>query len=957
MDIFDHIKKVNVGNSLFNRDEKPRVGRFHLETCLGKGGMGAVFKAKDEAIDQTVAIKFMLSAGGPQDLERLKREATAMARLDHPNIVRLHGLEQEHGLCYLVMEYVDGADLGQWLESTKKTPKEIVAVFVQAGRGLSAIHSAGFVHRDFKPTNVMVDSEGRARVTDFGVAGLRQDVGPTLGGESTGSTTLTWAHLTGTGAMVGTPAYMSPEQHRGHIADQRSDVYSFCLSLWRALAGTHPFIRPDMSIRTRADLVHLLAVKERLAIRPSARLPAGVSSRVRRVLWAGLNPDPNARPSTMDAVVLALAPRRRQRQWVGAGAAAGLLTLAFWPSTTPCDNISAALNRTWDAERWSELEPLLSQHLPAWDDQTISDTYANAEAWAQHWIDVRGELCRSHYETKAVDTTAYGAQVECLEEQRADFEALLDVRDQYVLRVPAALQLLPPPEECSRADDFSDVVGKHPTPLLEATFDTIRSARTSLRLGRYMEVVVMLDELDNTPIVQTTPALRSQVLLLRGDARGILHDEGAIDDLVRSSALAMADQRDREMARALIRLLAHATAELPKTDENEAWIDQWQQLARAAVNRLGDPSGSAVSLEAPLLHTEAGVARRRAQYGDPSSHYATSDELYARAYDLRVEAGQGKGLAAARSLHARAEIQLLLGDVDNALQLASDAADILHVGDTHPFKAELELTLGRILTQAGRYEEAESAYVAASTIFNAMPRIDQSGRGEVELGLTELSMLREELHIALTHAQSAVELLDDLEQGRGIAALCNLGAVNLGIGDLEAARAPLTRCASLESKSKGSMSWGYGVALNNLAELELAVGEADQALELFREARTIFVGQGASGISLLVYADRGAGLALLAQGKPADALASLKSASEYVRDFKNLSPADEGTLAWGLAQALERTGATQTEYLPPAQRALKLLRIAGDGRTTERIQDFIRGTQREENGYAQTLDQ
>ncbi|MFP2906136.1 protein kinase domain-containing protein [Pyxidicoccus sp. 3LFB2] len=265
-----------------------RLGPYVLHELLGAGGMGVVYAAEDPRLGRRVALKLLhpLRAGAEsENRTRLLREAQAMARLSHPNVLPVFELGTADGRDFLAMEWVEGTTLGGWLRARERSWREVLELFLAAGAGLAAAHRAGLVHRDFKPANVLVGLDGRPRVTDFGLA--RQGAsapehvlpGPT---DATGVATLT-------GAVAGTPAYMSPEQRAGRPVDARSDQYSFCVALHEALHGE----RPD---------------------RPQARSTASrpVPKHVRTALARGLASRPEDRFPSMDALLAALsrAPAR-----------------------------------------------------------------------------------------------------------------------------------------------------------------------------------------------------------------------------------------------------------------------------------------------------------------------------------------------------------------------------------------------------------------------------------------------------------------------------------------------------------------------------------------------------------------------------------------------------------------------------------------------------------------------
>src|SRR5450755_1589269 len=235
------------------------VGRYRLLQLVGRGGMGEVYAAYDPELDRRVAIKILRADARPDHIEaaRLAREAQAVAKLSHPNVVAIYDVGSSAGRMFLAMELVEGETLAAWLAHHTRRTSEILSMFLMAGRGLCAAHRAGIVHRDFKPQNVMVARDGSARVMDFGLAAAG---GP-------GHTQQ--IRLTKAGAILGTPLYMSPEQMVGQTVDPRADQFSFCVSLWEALHGARPF-EGSTVLELRGDV---------LAGRPR---PGPLRSRVRR---------------------------------------------------------------------------------------------------------------------------------------------------------------------------------------------------------------------------------------------------------------------------------------------------------------------------------------------------------------------------------------------------------------------------------------------------------------------------------------------------------------------------------------------------------------------------------------------------------------------------------------------------------------------------------------------------
>src|SRR5262245_31929610 len=294
------------------------LDRYRVSARLGAGGMGVVYAALDPALDRRVALKVLppLAEDRGVHLEaRLRREAQALARLDHPNVLRVYDVGvAEHSL-FVAMQLVDGTTLAEYLEAEEPPPRRILELFAAAGRGIAAAHDAGIVHRDVKPSNILVDRAGRGYVGGFGLAGgageldsidgrvpvVRAPAPATASGSGAGSgagsgsaksdSNLLDESMTREGSVLGTPLYMSPEQHQGAPATTRSDQFSFCVSLWQALFGQHPFVDGRWVMASAIDAMARDAVRE-----PPGR---GVPARAVRALRRGMRHDPEARWPSM----------------------------------------------------------------------------------------------------------------------------------------------------------------------------------------------------------------------------------------------------------------------------------------------------------------------------------------------------------------------------------------------------------------------------------------------------------------------------------------------------------------------------------------------------------------------------------------------------------------------------------------------------------------------------------
>jgi protein kinase-like protein len=310
-----------------------QVGRYELCEQLGAGAMGVVYRARDPRLDRAIAIKLVRHGGATSaGSVRLLREAQAMARLHHPNVVPIFDVGPAGGAVFLAMPLLEGGTLRSWLGDRPRSVDAILDRFVAAGRGLAAAHGAGLVHRDFKPENVLLDIDGEVHVGDFGLARLAVDEpGPVEPADE-----LAADELTRTGAVVGTPPYMAPEQLRGLPIDARADQFSFCVALWEAIHGERPFPSPKRGVE-QPLLARLAAIASGPVI-PPAR--SGRPAWIAELLARGLAADPDRRWPSMQALLDAIAAHRTARRWprrlaMGAGALGLVSMIAAFARPVP----------------------------------------------------------------------------------------------------------------------------------------------------------------------------------------------------------------------------------------------------------------------------------------------------------------------------------------------------------------------------------------------------------------------------------------------------------------------------------------------------------------------------------------------------------------------------------------------------------------------------------------------
>jgi serine/threonine protein kinase len=350
------------------------IGRYQLKALLGAGAAGIVYRAFDPELERVVALKVLVNSADPSTREpgdRILREARAMAQLSHPNVVTVFDVGLAGAAVFIVMEYAPGATLGRWLDESTRSETEIVRAFIEAGRGLAAAHAKRLVHRDFKPENVLVSSDGQVKVTDFGLArSLGTAEKAVLSGLKGTDVT------TRTRGVFGTPAYMAPELFSGAPANAASDQFSFCVALLGALLGRHPF-GADEGLRV-SELI--LRMQGRNVDFSGTRLAPGLKV----ALLRGVSAEPAERFHDMPALLAALEHEvdlvRRPRKKLMAIAAAGTLALGLAAVIflRPEPSVRAMVSGN-PTRRFAENAELLASVVRDWEAPAVSGSQPRAE--------------------------------------------------------------------------------------------------------------------------------------------------------------------------------------------------------------------------------------------------------------------------------------------------------------------------------------------------------------------------------------------------------------------------------------------------------------------------------------------------------------------------------------------------------------------------------------------------
>jgi tetratricopeptide (TPR) repeat protein/predicted Ser/Thr protein kinase len=515
-----------------------RIDRYVVRGRLGAGGMGVVYVAHDPELDRDVAIKVLRRGAAAS---RLRREAQALARLSHPNVVAVYDVGDHDGQVFVAMALVDGQNLRQWL-SEPRTTTEILRVLAQAARGIIAAHAAGLIHRDLKPDNIFVAKDGTALVGDFGLARDISDDADDSHEQQLHRISAASTQLTMTGMVLGTPAYMAPEQAEGSATD-RSDQFSFCVTAYEALFGTRPFVA--------GSLEKILERAKEGKLEPP-KVERDVPVAVTRAITRGLAWNPDDRFASMTELLAVLEPRPRRWPWLVAAAgavAAGIAgTIAVTHATKPnlereCSAAAAKISSSWNSSVRDGMRATLVKR--GLTDVAADELVTRLESWATRWSRVRREVCLgggAGAEAKAREA--------CFETRKKTFDDTLatvpDTAARSLMDGWRFVSMLPAPESCRHAraqevDPFKVDTLDHTLTLASMSLDRAD------RVDAEQKLTAALPDAESTE----DPALRARAYAELGRLRCLQGRVGEGKSLVATAttlaAKLAADESDREL--------------------------------------------------------------------------------------------------------------------------------------------------------------------------------------------------------------------------------------------------------------------------------------------------------------------------------------------------------------------------------------------------------------------------
>lgn len=960
----DHLDTLPAGKGPADSDDLitfgGRVGRYLILDRVGRGGMGVVYAAYDSVLDRRIAVKIMRPQSGEDASSgrvRMEREAQALARLSHENIVTVHDVGELDGSMYIAMELVEGTTLRDWQKG--KPWRELLRAYLDAARGLSAAHAAGLVHRDFKPENVLVDAKAKVRVTDFGLARRAGDAG----GKALNaiSPSAFDSDLTAAGTVMGTVAYMAIEQIEGRAVDERTDQYSWCVATWEALFDEQPFVAGNLEARREA----MTSTVPKPPAKPA--LPRGIV----RALQRGLAPEPKDRWPSLDALVAEIERAMSSRRWyiaaagfAGAAVVAGVFAIgqhAGVRSVDACATVNGEVVWTPQLKTSVERAFLATQVSYAHDASRAVDK--SLTAWQQRWHGIALDSCVATRTQHTQSAQMHELRTTCLAKKRDELATIiggLAHADQRTVESAATLAL-PDLDACN---DPQALAGVLPTPIAspEQLKAEAQLKATEQELAGASSIARAKELLDHLPDVSRlgSLALNARVAMDRARLEQLLgHGKKARTALLDAAAAASASGDNDTLVDSYIQATDVESRVTSEFNLGRSWL----ALAKGTMARMGSRPRKVL-----LWDRVAGeLAYREGRMEDARDAY-------------RQELAQATAIEPGGVL----EIQALndLGKVESELDQLADARKHLEralvlatqqLGADHPLVGGIDHDLGTVVYREGKFTESlpffETAIAIRSAAYGAdsveaANSIQASGNALISMDRPAEAAARFARAIAILTARLGPDHPDvatayndiggtyhragDYEKALANAqrvkalrekalgpdhpdvaqSLINeaIEAKNLGRWDIVNANYP--RAIGIYETRYGKDSLEIAVTMINLGEAQRAQGNLDAAEKSYKRATDIIAKQLGEDHPMLGHTWNGLGQVELARGHLEDAQRLLERAVQ-IRSKANMDATDLAESKFALARSLPAGDAARAKEL--AQEAAAVYKTSGPG--------------------------
>lgn len=776
---------ANLQRVLFGRTvPRPVLGRYKLVRLIGQGAFGSVYEAEDPQLERKVAVK-VIHAWAGADAELLLREGRNVAKVVHPNVVAVHEVgTSEDGELFLAMELLEGGTLREWADAAPRTTREIVGKYADAVRGLIAIHASGLAHGDFKADNVLLGSDGRVRVVDFGLSRLAARPAsshePTVSGSGDTRT-----------QMGGTPLYMAPEQHRGKRADARSDQFSLSASLFEAIYGTPPFRADTYEELVDAIMVGRVDVPEH----PKQPVPRWLG----RTLLRGLRVDPHDRFLTMEALLDELVrDRRRPWRWGALAATTGIALAAGFALRGPrdyvpalCETSETALAEVWGAERQETLRAAIASTQAPNAEQTWQRIQARADEYLSDWRQRVELTCADPVATEERDQVE--AQLRCMRYRLSETDAVLDIiergGEELLPRATETVWRLTPLSSCLETERGGFLPPVPADPTLAARLDELWREVTRLRALRLTratrEDLAVAEALVARVVEAENAPLEAEARLEYGHFFATLGDyEDALRQFRRAALLATGTGHDRVAAEAWIEVVSMSGAyladyegamrSLPDAERavartgDDPRLQSYLQNAVGMVHlAVGKPNEARQRLLRALELKQAALEPDDPDIGgtwnnlggatvDTGDFDKAATELM-KAHDAFTTALGPDNPWCGVPLANLGEVEVLGGKLDQAAAHLTHATALMEAtwGPEHPFPAAVGVNRARLALARGALEEATREATTARTRLAAALGADHPYTASASTVLAQVALQRGDTAGALEAAEVA----------------------------------------------------------------------------------------------------------------------------------------------------------------------------------------------------------
>ena len=797
------------------------IGRYQIQSLLGKGGMGQVFAALDPELGRAVALKLVRSdrmGSSARSRARLLREAQTLAKLQHPNVVAIHDAGAEGDQLFIAMELIAGQTLGEWLGSAARPWRATVDVFVAAGRGLAAAHAVGIVHRDFKPSNVVVGTE-RVVVVDFGLARPHGDADAS---DADSSGPVFDVELTLTGERIGTLRYMAPEQHTGAAISPQTDQFAFAVALWEALYGIPPF-----SGKNSAEMLRDMRQGP-----PVPPLDRKVPERLRVALARALAVEPGRRWPSLDGLLAVLDRSRavRGRRFALGAVAVALMAAAFiggrqQAAAPSCDAGTGLAAEVWSPAARTRIQTAFRSTGRPYADEIYQRIDAAMKTKLDAWAAAHRETCEATHVRHEQSEARLDLRMGCLGRARAELSTLATLlADPSDAAVDHALRAVAETGDFSGCADISALKAAGAQPRDPATLAVVgERVRVSVldSLGRAKEAVAA-----SRALVERARSLGDALMLAEAMSLAMkietnYGDASRVPELAHDALRAAEEARDDRL---VARSIGAEAADLGVRQQRFTEAVRLFRIAEAALLRAGDVPDTAFA----ILYDEGNLFDAENQPSFALSRFAAA---------LAVLCSRGDCADRPKLpfvLQAMASDEGGLGETARARALMERALVLLERTrrKEDPLNAALLTNLGNMESHAGELDAAIANHERALSVLEAALGPDHPMVALILTNLADPLIAQGRYAEARAHAERALRIRETqlaADDPTLVATLQTLAAIALGEGKLTEARSLADRSLAVGKSAFGADSDQLIESHEVLAGVALARGLPAQA--------------------------------------------------------------------------------------------------------------------------------